>query len=87
MFRNSAQITPFPTSEKTLIFFVAKLFKDGLARTSFVTQLRSALSAAGYCPTSYAGHSFRIGAATTAAQAGLHFSVLPSLFTDRSVSS
>ena len=53
--------------------------KNFLTRTSFVTQLQSALSTAGYCPTSYAGHSFRIGAATTAAQVGLQDSLIQTL--------
>ena len=53
--------------------------KKCLTRASFVTQLLSALSTAGYCPTRYAGHSFRIGAAMTAAQAGLQDSLIQTL--------
>ena len=53
--------------------------KKFLTRASFVTQLRSALSTAGYCPTRCAGHSFRIGAATMAAQAGLQDSLIQTL--------
>ena len=42
-----------------------------LTRTTFTSRLRSHLQAAGIDETQYAGHSFRIGAATTAAAAGL----------------
>ena len=42
-----------------------------LTRTSFVTMLRVVLGKLGLDSTLYAGHSFRIGAATTAAAAGL----------------
>ena len=64
------------TGEGPFFVFEDKHF---LTRASFATQLRSALSTAGYCPTSYAGHSFRIGAATTAAQAGLQDSLIQTL--------
>ena len=48
-------------------------FSDGqlLLRDRFVSHMRGGLAAAGIDPTSYAGHSFRIGAATTAANCGL----------------
>lgn len=48
-------------------------FQNGspLSRPRLVQHLREALSQAGVNTTNYAGHSFRIGAATTAAQAGL----------------
>ena len=48
-------------------------FKDGrlLTRERFVSRVRDALSAAGIDESLFAGHSFRIGAATTAAQAGI----------------
>ena len=44
-------------------------FKDGkpLTRQKLVLQLRQALKAVGIDDTKYSGHSFRIGAATTAA--------------------
>ena len=47
-------------------------FKDGrlLTRERFVPRVRDALSTAGIDESLFAGHSFRIGAATTAAQAG-----------------
>lgn len=42
-------------------------FKDGraLTRPRLVSELRKALAEAGLKPENYAGHSFRIGAATT----------------------
>lgn len=48
-------------------------FEDGrlLTRDRFVTQVRLALSAAGINCRAYAGHSFRIGAATAAGRCGL----------------
>ena len=47
--------------------------QDGtpLLRAQFVAKLKQALSAAGVDDKSYSGHSFRIGAATTAAAAGV----------------
>ena len=49
------------------------LFEDGryLTRERFVVAVRMALRRAGLDPTWYAGHSFRTGAATTAAQRGI----------------
>ena len=48
-------------------------FKDGraLTRSRLVTAIREALAKAGLKPEEFAGHSFRIGAATTAAACGL----------------
>ena len=48
-------------------------FADGhfLTRARLVQQVREALSMAGIDCTAYAGHSFRIGAATTAARQGI----------------
>ena len=59
-------------------FFV---FKDGtpLTKTIFVARVRDPLREAGLNPLHYAGHSFRIGAATVAAQVGLEDSVIRSL--------
>ena len=42
-----------------------------LTRDHFVRGVRAALSEAGYVAKDYAGHSFRIGAATTAAEHGV----------------
>ena len=50
-----------------------------LTRDRFVTAMREALTLAGFDPTLYAGHSFRIGAATTAAQRGLPDSLIKTL--------
>ena len=50
-----------------------------LTRTALVTHLRIALAQAGVDASRYAGHSFRIGAATAAAQAGYSDSFIQSL--------
>lgn len=57
------------------------VYQDGspLSRRQLVTQLRSALSEAGIDTTGFSGHSFRIGAATTAASAGLSDSLIQRL--------
>ena len=51
-------------------FFV---FSDGsaLTRAKVVKEMRAALEARGIRPSDYAGHSFRIGTATTAATCGM----------------
>ena len=56
-------------------------FSDGrpLTRERFVAGVRSALQAAGVPPVHYAGHSFRIGAATTAALCGVQDSLIKTL--------
>ena len=56
-------------------------FENGkfLTRAKFVDKLRAALSMAGYPEKKYAGHSFRIGAATTAAQCGMEDSLIKTL--------
>ena len=53
-------------------------FHDGspLTKSAFVERVRRALSSVGYQPGAYAGHSFRIGAATAALEAGLEDSVI-----------
>ncbi len=57
------------------------IWKDGrfLTRDGFVTSLRAVLKEAGYAATDYAGHSFRIGAATTAARCGIQDSLIKTL--------
>ena len=57
------------------------LFADGsyLTRERFVAKLRQALAAAGIEAKRYAGHSFRIGAATTASLCGLQDSLIKTL--------
>ena len=49
------------------------MFQDGkfLTRPRFVTEVKTALTAAGVDRAGYSGHSFRSGAATTAAERGL----------------
>ena len=55
--------------------------EDGspLTKTKFVDEVRSALTKAGLPAKDFAGHSFRIGAATTAATAGLQDSAIQTL--------
>ena len=57
------------------------LFSDGrfLTRERFVDQVRRALQVAGVDSSQYAGHSFRIGAATTAALSGIQDSLIKTL--------
>ena len=57
------------------------VFKDGshLTREKLVCCVRQALSAAGMDTKGYSGHSFRIGAATTAALKGVEESVIKML--------
>ena len=50
-----------------------------LTRDRLVTAVRVALSAAGRSEGHYAGHSFRVGAATTAAQCGIPDSAIQTL--------
>lgn len=59
-------------------FFV---FQDGryLTRDRFVAEVRAALTSVGMDCSLYAGHSFRIGAATTAAQLGVQDSLIKTL--------
>ena len=56
-------------------------WKSGLplSRESLVKQMRKALSANGVDVSGYSGHSFRIGAATAAAAAGLEDSMIKTL--------
>ena len=56
-------------------------FKDGrpLTRVHFVSQVREALEQVGIEYSKYAGHSFRIGAATTAAARGIQDSLIKTM--------
>lgn len=56
-------------------------FKSGkpLSREVLVVKLREALGESGVDVTRYSGHSFRIGAATAAAAAGLEDSLIKTL--------
>ena len=57
------------------------IFRDGrgLTREQFVSATRSTLTTAGFKAEHYAGHSFRIGAATTTAQKGIQDSLIKTL--------
>ena len=57
------------------------MFQEGtyLTRDRLVLAVRQALQQAGSDPSRYSGHSFRIGAATAAAQAGLEDSLIKML--------
>ena len=56
-------------------------FADGrcLTKERFTRRIREALAALGLRSADYAGHSFRIGAATTAVQVGLEDSTIRTL--------
>lgn len=56
-------------------------FADGrpLTRSRFVDLVREALVRAGFNASQYCGHSFRIGAATTAAARGIEDSIIKTL--------
>ena len=56
-------------------------FADGtpLTKPHFVELVREALTRAGVPVSAYSGHSFRIGAATAAAQAGIPDSMIQAL--------
>ncbi len=53
--------------------------RSPLTKAKFVGRMREALTVLGLKPQDYNGHSFCIGAATAAAQAGLEDSVIQSL--------
>ena len=57
------------------------ILRDGsyLTRDRLVTRLRAGLLQAGIDASRFTGHSFRIGAATTAAQAGIEDAVIKML--------
>ena len=57
------------------------LFADGrpLTKQRFISKVREALASVGVDPSQYAGHSFRIGAATTANARGLNDSTIQML--------
>ena len=57
------------------------IWQDGqpLTRDQFIVEVKALLPAANYISSSYAGHSFRIGAATTAALVGLPVHMIKTL--------
>ena len=57
------------------------MFQSGspLTRSALVSHLQTALQSAGVFPAAYTGHSFRIGAATTAAKCGVEDSLIQTL--------
>ena len=59
-------------------FFISSS-QEAVTKQQFVTQIRNTLTSIGLPPNVYAGHSFRIGAATTAALAGIEDSTIQSL--------
>ena len=84
--RTSADLCPV---ESLLTYLVVRgtkegplfIFKDGrpLTRQRLVTALRGALQAMGVEQSKYCGHSFRIGAATTAAARRMEDSIIKTL--------
>ena len=56
-------------------------FHDGvlLSRDRLVVAVRQAVEAVGICSSAFSGHSFRVGAATTAAKVGLNDSLIQTL--------
>ena len=52
---------------------------EPLTKENFTKHVRAALTSCGFNPALYAGHSFRIGAATTAAERGIEDSTIKAL--------
>ena len=52
---------------------------DYLTKENFIKLVREAHNTLGYVSSSFAGHSFRIGAATTAAEAGIDEATIKAL--------
>ena len=50
-----------------------------ITKSKFVSKVREALKTVGYPEEQFAGHSFRIGAATTAVMAGIENSTIQTL--------
>ncbi len=83
-----------PATEEGLCRFVARLGKDGLkhktilfriadgrylTRQRFMAAMRDTLAEVGVECSRYSGHSFRIGAATTAAASVMEYSMIKTL--------
>lgn len=84
--KTSTDICPVTAMLKYLVVRGKKegplfIFKDNrfLTRQRLVDELRQALQKAGVDQSKYCGHSFRIGAATTAAARGIEDSVIKTL--------
>ena len=60
-------------------FFVKRDGSRPMLKPDFVSELRRALTSRGFDSLSFAGHSFRIGAATAAAAAGIEDSTIKAL--------
>ena len=76
---NSVNYMVLPRENSTTSAFFG--FSDGqpLTRTRFVKELRTALAKVGIDAAQFAGHSFRIGAATTVAACGVPDSLIQML--------
>jgi len=61
------------------LFVVDALSNNPLTRGDFITYLRQLLTRLGYDNSRYCGHSFRIGAATSAASAGVEDHLIQTL--------
>jgi len=59
--------------------FFRFLNKEPLTKSKFTQEVWNAMEAVGLPHTQFAGHSFRIGAATAAARAGVEDSVIRTL--------
>lgn len=72
-----AALTGFPAIRGQTLGPLFK-FQDGspLSKDRFIHIVHAALSNLGYDPSIYAGHSFRIGAATTATERGIEDSTI-----------
>lgn len=80
--RPSAQLQPpWSTSRcgDSLGSFITNSSRKALSKQRFVTQIRDILNSLGLQQDQYAGHSFRIGAATTVATVGIQDSTIQTL--------
>ena len=86
MGKTSSDLCPVAAMLNYLVVRGAKpgplfIFKNGrfLTRDRLVTEIRTVLEQAGLDASKYCGHSFRIGAATTAATKGIEDSLIKTL--------
>ena len=79
--RTNLDLCPVAALLAFIVHWPLFVFQDGsfLTRDKLVAAVRSALNQAGVDSSSYTGHSFRIGAATTAAEVGLQDSLIKTL--------